>query len=428
MKFEQILKSTLELQSQQKMELRTELHEELIQQMQTQLEVLLDAGYDNPNDLFDKNIETVIDAIPDAQLKEVAQAQFKDLRLRLALLDYSADFCRFSTKTVVNFTNNFIFDINNGVFPGINKDEKGNEVVDWLRPLKPKRDTYQRALVKPEAVEQEIQDLNNLVRQQGTVKPGTMAYINELTEALRIKELYGPVINNATYVLGRVLTQRDQKNRPVLLDFLQELTVLKKLNFIFSERIQKRFVKKFFRINKNSKQEGFKHDFLNTIGEYVMVGMGVVEPDLFSRQQADLNDEYYLQAKDSLGKLGVDLDKLLDYYDLQGSGTIFWNRWAVKGQKLGFITDELVRDFITQTVRADGEEILTAVDFDNFFAHAKLLITEGQKKSKEERESLSNEIAELLVKTLDKTEVNKTLIELIKNKWYNKLDIFYKKE
>ena len=124
----------------------------------------------------------------------------------------------------------------------------------------------------------------------------------------------------------------------------------------------------------------------------------------------------------------VDLDKLLDYYDLQGSGTIFWNRWAVKGQKLGFITDELVRDFITQTVRADGEEILTAVDFDNFFAHAKLLITEGQKKSKEERESLSNEIAELLVKTLDKTEVNKTLIELIKNKWYNKLDIFYKKE
>ena len=69
MKFEQILKSTLELQSQQKMELRTELHEELIQQMQTQLEVLLDAGYDNPNDLFDKNIETVIDAIPDAQLK-----------------------------------------------------------------------------------------------------------------------------------------------------------------------------------------------------------------------------------------------------------------------------------------------------------------------------------------------------------------------
>lgn len=428
MKFEQILKSTLELQSQQKMELRTELHEELIQQMQTQLEVLLDAGYDNPNDLFDKNIETVIDAIPDAQLKEVAQAQFKDLRLRLALLDYSADFCRFSTKTVVNFTNNFIFDINNGVFPGINKDEKGNEVVDWLRPLKPKRDTYQRALVKPEAVEQEIQELNNLVRQQGTVKPGTMAYINELTEALRIKELYGPVINNATYVLGRVLTQRDQKNRPVLLDFLQELTVLKKLNFIFSERIQKRFVKKFFRINKNSKQEGFKHDFLNTIGEYVMVGMGVVEPDLFSRQQADLNDEYYLQAKDSLGKLGVDLDKLLDYYDLQGSGTIFWNRWAVKGQKLGFITDELVRDFITQTVRADGEEILTAVDFDNFFAHAKLLITEGQKKSKEERESLSNEIAELLVKTLDKTEVNKTLIELIKNKWYNKLDIFYKKE
>ena len=147
MKFEQILKSTLELQSQQKMELRTELHEELIQQMQTQLEVLLDAGYDNPNDLFDKNIETVIDAIPDAQLKEVAQAQFKDLRLRLALLDYSADFCRFSTKTVVNFTNNFIFDINNGVFPGINKDEKGNEVVDWLRPLKPKRDTYQRALL-----------------------------------------------------------------------------------------------------------------------------------------------------------------------------------------------------------------------------------------------------------------------------------------
>ena len=38
MKFEQILKSTLELQSQQKMELRTELHEELIQQMQRQLE------------------------------------------------------------------------------------------------------------------------------------------------------------------------------------------------------------------------------------------------------------------------------------------------------------------------------------------------------------------------------------------------------
>jgi hypothetical protein len=164
--------------------------------------------------------------------------------------------------------------------------------------------------------------------------------------------------------------------------------------------------------------------FLNSLAEYVAICMGVVEPELFQLNGVDLEKKYTDQVRDDFRKMGVELDVVLRQYQMRDHGTLFYNRWKVIGHgKRSYATDQQVRDFITQKVRADGEEILGAADFEEFFSQLQVTA----RASSYEQIDMPTELRELFVEKLQEEKLQKTLLDLSKTKWYPALDAFYRR-
>lgn len=83
------------------------------------------------------------------------------------------------------------------------------------------------------------------------------------------------------------------------------------------------------------------------------------------------------------------------------------------------VTDERIRDFLTQTVRENQKDIFDSIHYEALIEHIHKI---NSTANEEDTEGL---FGELFVDTFSSEEFMDTLKKLLKDKWYKKLEIFY---
>lgn len=276
------------------------------------------------------------------------------------------------------------------------------------------------AFTKPDYLKGEIQRAQEYVRAaRDKDTTSTIARIREMEDALKVavltEEYVGPMAE-ATHAL---LTQGHTEQAPSApISYLRELAFAEHANNIISERTLKRFGERAKGTSlRNS--ETFKHPFLNTIAEYLLVSMGVVSPDLFKLQTHEIEQNEYNELKADLAKAGLDLTAILKYYDLKQAGTIFWNRWAVKGVKPSRSVDDQVRAFITEVCRDPKHGILEGLRYDAFFERLK---SEMAAAESEDKKTVARNT---LVEHLQQSEIQTFVNNLCKTTLYPEIAQLY---
>ena len=215
----------------------------------------------------------------------------------------------------------------------------------------------------------------------------------------------------------------------MLRHFFRDLTVLRRCRPVLSERIQNRYLDRAIQITPRTTPEDFENALLNTIAEYVLASLGVVDPNLFELSGGHFSHQDQAELAADLQRTGIitgDIRNLFAEYKRRPEKTLFWNRWKTLHKQPSTATDLKVRDFITRTVRAQREEILAAIGYhDTFFREAQTIATTKGKSKTETREILKDELRTQLIEAMTHSDLLATLLRLARDEWYAELDVFY---
>lgn len=407
---------------------RPELKQELVQKMGYHIENVRDAGPDSPDSLLQGVIDGILGAIDDDNLREGLRTLFSDETFREKILNYAALLAAPTPERVRDVVLNYFYNIHRGEFAFEDAEEEKHE--EGRAPRVVSVQSYARfreAFISPNVPREKIEESIKLwlpeQKASGGDPIGAKRVMDESAAALIAADFSRPHVDILIQALDTVLKKRES-GAPGLTDFLRDVAIMGKLDFVVSERIQRRFADRFSKAGWRTSPESMQNAFLNAVGEYALVSMGVVYPNLFQLNRGVRDTDAYENAKDSFADAGLDLDEVLRQSNLQGQGTFFMHRWKTIERKPSHITDDLIREFITQTVRADSERILEAADYKTLFEKARSICAEGRSGDKD-KEDVMNDLCTELADTIASEPFEEAIIDLIRNKWYAKLDIFY---
>lgn len=395
---------------------------------------ILDMGnqiYGKREDNLKSVIGNVIEKIPDEQIRKGMELMFSEENLIKEMVNNRFNLVLPTNKSVLRTIGDYVYNANEEYFKSAlsenfdDKEKINTAEKESKQPFLTKAD-FDDALLKAEWVREEnarLLDIYNSRKDDPAYK-NIPQKILENEKALNFIESNKGQIETMSNALTYLLTLKNESGLPVVHDFIKEMAVLDKLNPVLSERIQKRFSARFSNIREKTKIDDYKIAFLNTIGEYTLAIMGIISPDLFDLKKGYLDKEEYEDLSKEMNNIGIDFKKMFSYYSLNGPGTIFVNRWKTIDIKPDRITDEKIRDFITKTVREDKDEIFAGLKFEDFFEEIKSIVLSP--KTVEERQNMLIDLRRILQDKLSKKETKNFLVNLIKEKWYSKLDIFYK--
>ena len=295
-------------------------------------------------------------------------------------------------------------------------DEDG--VEDTVKLI---RARFIEAVFTPEKASKQINELEDIIRTQED-STAAQRLRREIVDAGKVAEASREAIMQFGQLL-QLTYQQEQDGSSILRSFLQDLILLHRLDFVVTDRLANRFANSFLIINRTGNVASrLKSAMLNYVGEYVLICMGIIDPNIFTLHKSEI--KYNQLLKSDLTEVGVDLEELLARYKLQGAGTLFWNRYFVTGQRPTAVTDNLIRDFITRTVRESGDEILECIGFDDKLQK----IISSMEEAREERlgkEDKKNLLRQKCVEIFIDEEFVKFLTKKIKDEWKDKLSIFY---
>jgi hypothetical protein len=89
-------------------------------------------------------------------------------------------------------------------------------------------------------------------------------------------------------------------------------------------------------------------------------------------------------------------------------------------------TDERIRAFITQSIRAHRDTILAAADYPGIFAKVLEAKDENQGSTKEARVELQDALRGVIATALQEERLRDQLKQLIKKVWYPELKTFFR--
>lgn len=412
-------------------EARIEIKQSLDLKMSQDILDMGDQIYGKREDNLKSVIGNAIEKIPDEQIRKGMALMFSEENLIKEMVNNRSNLVLPTNKSVLRTVGDYAYNTNEEDLKsasGENSDSKEETNIvekESKRPFLAKADFYD-ALLRTEWVREEnarLLDVYNSRKDDPAYK-NIPQKILENEKALNFVESNKGQIETMKNALTYLLTLKNESGLPVVHDFIKEMVVLDKLNPVLSERIQKRFSARFSNIKEKTKIDDYKILFLNIVGEYTLAAMGIISPDLFDLKKGYLDREDYEDLSKEMGNIGIDLKKMFSYYSLNGPGTIFVNRWKTIDIKPDRITDEKIRDFITKTVQADKDEILIGLKFEDFFEEIRNAVLSAQ--TTEERQNMLVDLRRILQDKLSKKETKNLLLNLIKEKWYSKLDIFYK--
>jgi hypothetical protein len=284
-----------------------------------------------------------------------------------------------------------------------------------------------KALENPAALQEEIQQQEATARQlRNNVGEALFEDITLGRTALQMAPSLEPHFKIGFNLMRIGFGIRGADGDPLLPRFFREAAVVRDLDWDISERITRRFVVRFASASGNTPAYEFQDAMINTIGEFTLVSLGILDPSLFKRARGDVKQLDVLfadQLVDDQTNGSSDLVASLRKYKLVEQGPIYWCRWALpEGVKLTRMTDQLVRDFMRVTVAGDKKEVLAAFNFTDFFEKIKELRsqTTGDKAER------AAHYAEALNKALSEDAFQQFLIERCSSRWFPRLQTLLK--
>ena len=279
-----------------------------------------------------------------------------------------------------------------------------------------------RALKDPNKLQTELEEKTKSARKlRKNIGTGFISEISEGRTALQMAEVLAPHLKVAQQLFTIAFRVQGADGEPILPRFFREAAVMKDLDWEISDRISRRFVTRFASARSNAPAYEFSDAMINTIGEFTLVSLGVLDPTLFRRARGNVQeidvlfaDQLDDDATDGARSMAASLSK----YNLAERGPIYWCRWALPdGVQLTRMTDELVRDFMRITVAKDTREVLDAFKFDAFFEKIKDL----RRQASGDKAERAAHYAEALSEALTQPEFRNFLIERCSTQWFLQL-------
>ncbi|MFZ2882166.1 MAG: hypothetical protein WA019_03770 [Candidatus Moraniibacteriota bacterium] len=415
-----------QLRMNQSLEIKIKM--ELAQALALNLEDAQAGIFGSPEEILQGVLSANLELVSNESLREGLKAFILDPMFCQQMVKNKMIMAAPTENSVKMMIVDYLHDVFRGEFNVGEENEKGKMVIKDV--LKFDKRFFIDANLDPQKQQEEIIKLEEIARSLGSKgqdPDGVIRQIKQIRSALKASTASKDQRELLEKGVMFLLSLRNGEGELELRDFFRELMIFGKLNVVISERMQKRFAASFSNINKDSNPEQFETAFINTIGEYSLISMGIITPEIFGLQKAELKDKLYENLKDGFFDKKKDLDEILKKFQLKTEGTIFWNRWKTIGIKPRAITDELVRSFITKTVRNDKDKLLEIYDYQDFFEEAKRIVLES-KRSKNAKMSYKFELRKLLVEKLSDANSFNQLVVLAKKQWYQKLDMFYSQQ
>ncbi|MCB0336239.1 MAG: hypothetical protein KDD62_08030, partial [Bdellovibrionales bacterium] len=273
-----------------------------------------------------------------------------------------------------------------------------------------------------DSLQQEI-ELARVENSQGRKLEGLMRQISEKEAALRVADFVEPYAGTMAKLLSLAFRIPNSERQPVLKNFFREMDVMDRLSWDISERITKRFIARFSYIGQSSPGYTYADAMMNTISEYTMVSLGIIDPNLFVRLRGEartLDVLFASQNVDDQTNGAVNLEAEQRKLSLKASGTIFWSRWSVNGKKPSLQTDNAIRRVMTEVIRGDKEQTLEAFEFPKFFNELKEI------RKTNEKDNVKPLFGQLLGDFLLGENFQKHIKARCTTSWYPALQQFWK--
>ncbi len=389
---------------------------ELKQRLALSLETVRDDTPVDPENLLNLVLQEIINQETDEQLKNGFAELYGDEHFREMILTQSDTLLRPKEKSLRDFAILYLHESHGGSFT---IEEEGTK-----RQYNVRAANLIDYIDDPKEAEKEIARMEDLIRSKRIADDsGLIREHGELLDARMVGEAAADSVITLETAL-RYSLQKMVRGEPLLRSFLEDYHVLKKLDFVLSDRLMNRFASDLIRAREDDRAQRFENALLNRVGEYTLMSMGIIDPKIFTLQHHEIDQVERSRLAKDLQAEGLNLQRLEEKYNLQSSGTLFWNRYAIAGQKPDRVTDDTLRDFITETVRRDSEKILQALDWNTLFSKIQSDIAD-MKKQGSDKESIKDYLRQSCAELLSEEKFSSVLKELIKGPWHEALKIFY---
>lgn len=301
--------------------------------------------------------------------------------------------------------------------------EEGGQEVE--RPTT--RDLLVQAFLKPDWLQKEIDDILTIIKSGSG--PGAFQELKEMENAQKVQTAFAPYAQQLLQSLMLAFTTKEGNDDLILMNFFRDLVILEKLLFLESDRIQKRFASRFSKVNSKTKPDECELPMLNVIGEYTLVSVGIVAPEVFNLRHASLDAEAVELAQLDADAEGVNLKGMMKKHGLKDSGHLFWHRYAIQGMRPTVKTDNAVNEFITDTLRRERTKLLESVEYPVLFERVKEINAEPFDEDKNDTEAAAKiakngALRQVLVDHLRKPEFRKVILQLASTDWFSRLGRF----
>jgi len=278
------------------------------------------------------------------------------------------------------------------------------------------RDSYQKPDKLIDEIEKEEGILEKIV-EKDNLRAQIQTYRNTLTVVESIRE----ELSLVTDLFKLLFNQKFNDQNESILDFINETSLLSKFRLFESERLTKRFVNNCDDVGFSHSPERHEEFLLNTIGEFVLISLGIISPNVFILKQGNIDEEMEDSLRQFTEEASLDFDKIMSKYSLTKRGGFFYQRWATLNEKPSFINDERVNAFITKTVRKNREELLRSANFEELIEKIKQI-----KRDTDDKVERKERFYTLFDNLFKDEDFIKVLLSHIKE-WYVELRVFYPK-
>jgi hypothetical protein len=406
------------------LEQKHELLLSCIQKVQATLHTLReDVGLDTP--AIGKRILEGVATLAPHTLKDT---QVAEALTELLLERGNQDYLLYSPGRVLDGMEGKFLDFAGiAIVDGLEKDSNGMMFIPGEHTSGgASRGRIAAAILNYEATKESFESQMQLARDMKTDGGANGGLVNdtiELKNAIRIAEWVQPYQRAMAGLLSLGFSIRGEDNTLILRDFFREAYLVQKLDWELSERITKRFCARFNSLRVSETGEHYKDAMVNTISEFMLVSLGVLDPGLFRKMRgevAELDVLFTDQMVDETSDGHKQVVPMLKQFQLATQGPIYWCRWAIPGVRVTAKTDEAVRSLMRTVIARDTEEILAAMDFKSFMTELRVIKRESEKSDRPAK------FGELLTETLGDPDFRGFLQKRCTEHWFPALRTFLK--
>ena len=384
----------------------------IAQQLATQIYANFLDGPDAPQKSYEKVVDEVTANEEPAQIREGVRTVMKNRAVKSAVLTHPLILANQNIGKLNIVIAKALFDVSNG----------GHFDFETRRDARTIEGELYRALEDPAGYAKAIEEFTAV---GGHAALNAMEQLREKENARDAVEACRDFIENVRNSILLLLSLKPDGNERAFLNYMRDIIAFDCFAPMVSARIQNRFVTSATTINRGDKPERLRYGTLNTVGEFTLASMGVIAPDLFTTQAGEVDQQAYDAAKSMFERNNMDIDRELSRHHLTAPGTFYFNRYQTLDRRPNRVTEKLVRQFITETVRESGDEVLDALEFETgLFPRIKQSLFDDHDKTVHGRQNAITEIHEHLGTALGGMRFRDFIREKISRDWYDKLQIF----